>query len=462
MPKLLLTLVSELLTIKHVKKLQSAFLGLLILAGSTLTAQVNTTSIVFDANQTVSFVDYDYENHKINSTKSSIDLQGFKYVPNSFYNDITNSRVMFMTSSSTVGGAQQLIMANPENGNILHQVGFNSSMLPVHIARGNKLGMISTVKKFNGYNNNDNDNSFAVFNLLTGKLLGEVDLNSISFSNVQAPFLGEVNSIDGFNEMVKVGIGSPEYIAELNEVAFCALDVTGTYRLYRIDVEAVRLKSSVALPYFVMDLKYDKGGKAFVGLYVDHSSSEFRTVKVGKFSGSGSLISSTELRALSPSEEIIDNGSLKIDKENGQVVAYYDNFVKTPHPNTPSNEAQVRYLLNLKSLEVIDEPKEFAKTDQKVDFNYPIDPDLIRIETLTTSVKMFPNPAISAVHVSSTENARVKSIQVFSMDYKLVKDIEISGTGLNQEFDISNLAPGLYSVEIHTAAATIKKKLVVQ
>jgi len=444
------------------KKLQGTILAAALLASSALYAQVNTTSVLYSEQGSLTFVDYNHDQHKINATMGSVNLDGFKYVPNSFFNDEANNRVLFMTSSAVINGSQRLIIANPEHGSVVQRVQFNQSMLPVHIAKGNKIGMISTQRTFSGYNNNDDDNSFAIFNLVTGKLLGKVKLNSVSFSAVQAPFFGEIASTTNFNETVKVGIGSPEYIPELNEVAFCALDVTGTYRLFRIDVEGIRLKSSVALPHFVLDVKYDRENKNFIGLYVDESNST-RTIKVGKFSASGDLMESSEaLRTLASTETEINNGTLRFDAENNQIIAYYDLVTTSTQYPYPVTRTQMRYLLDNEGLTQIADPTSFSSKEQKIDFNYPVDEVLTDVPTLNTSVQLFPNPALNTVNVETTENSRVLSIKIYSMDYKLVKDIMVEGGALNHALDISELAPGVYSVDIETAGANVSRKLIVQ
>lgn len=410
-----------------------------------------------------------YPSQNISVQEANVKLdEGFQYIPNSFYHDIENEKVMFMTSLVNAGNvfntAQRIVVADAKSGQVIKNTPMNSTMMAVHIPKGNRLGVLSSERGFNGYNNNDDDNSFAIFNMNTGKLLGKVKLNSISVASIRAPFQGKVVTTNGTKDQSEVAISSPVYIPEYDQVAFCALDVTKTYRLYRIDVESMSLISSSALEHFIIDLEYDMKRKKFVALYVDDSENE-RVVKVGYLGDNGQMEASATVRTIDSREEFIRDGNVELDEQTDEIIVHINKYYEIVNGQEIFHENGLQHAFIYEASDVQGSVKAMSfKTSQvKVDMNYPIDPSRTQVVTLETSVQMYPNPTNSTVQISSDMRSQVMGVKVYNMSNQLVKDFEIRSGGLELSLDVRDLAPGMYMVDIQTAGvgASVYKKLIV-
>lgn len=404
-----------------------------------------------------------YPTQNIPVTEAQVKLDaGFRYVPNSFYHDVENEKVMFLTSfengNNNFNTAQRIIVADANTGKVIKNTPMNSTMMAVHIPKGNRLGVLSSERGFNGYNNNDDDNSFAVFNMQTGKLQGKVKLNSISVASVRAPFVGRVMALNGTKEMSNVAIGSPVYIPEFDQVAFCALDVTNTYRLYRIDVESVSLVSSMAVEHFIVDLEYDMKRQKFIALYVDESDNQ-RVMKMAYLGDNGVMEDETVIRAIDSREEFIKDGNVELDEDNDKIVVHANVYYEgSAHY---SRGIQHSFIYDANDILGGVATSKF-KTDQvKVDFNYPLDPSRTQVVTLESSIQMYPNPTNSTVQISSDMRSRVMGVKVYNMSNQLVRDFDIRSGGLEHSLNVGDLAPGMYMLDIQTAGASVYKKLIV-
>lgn len=451
-------------------------LALFMLLGVIALAQDNLISIKYTVNS-AEIVRFDPANLQVIGTVKSIQSDQH-VVPNTFFVDEERGKAIMMTSTGNErlamngGGQQQILQIDLKGEQGDRVIPMNSSMMmPILINKGNKLGFISTVKSFNGYGNNDDDNSFVIFNLNTGAPKGSIKLNSISFANVQAPFLGTIegadkNTFPGMEGSTKkVGIGSPTYIPELNEVVFCALDVMGSYRLFRLDVEAMKVKSSVALDNFVISLDYRLSDRKFVALYLDESKSAERSVRVGVLNPTtGSIEHSRLIRQLDPRETTIQSGNVTVNPATSEALIsmnmYYVTMNPGEEPKLVAEGVQRLYVVNDK-LEILNSQIP-EKTYEKVEARFPISGERAQQFTLENSVAVYPNPALQRFNVETSEYSLANGIRVFSADYKLVKSFAVLDSALTHELDIAELAPGIYFIEIATPGGNVVKKLTVQ
>jgi hypothetical protein len=387
-------------------------------------------------------------------------VNGMELVPNSFYHDQVNNRAIFMERSASMGSFQNVRIVDSRNGEDIKTVSLNGAMLPVHIAKGNKIGFISTQRTFSGYNNNDDDNSFAVFDLITGKLRGKVSLNSISFSSIQAPFLGESMAINT-KETKKVGLGSSVYIPELDEVAFCAMDVTGYYRLYRLDVEQVKLKSSIGLSYFVVSLDYDEKRNDFIALYVDQ---EAKMIRLGRLNPrTGQIENGVDIRAIhSAEQDIIKDGFVTIDRENDRAIVMVNQYVEMRGGSEQFVEDGIQevHILNCDDLTAAVQVQKNANV--KVDFHFPVDPSQTVVRTLENSISMYPNPGNGNFTVEAKDQSRVLSVSIMSLEGQMIRAYVLNTSELTNSFDASDLAPGVYLINMRTPGAIVTEKLIIQ
>ncbi len=76
-----------------------------------------------------------------------------------------------------------------------------------------------------------------------------------------------------------------------------------------------------------------------------------------------------------------------------------------------------------------------------------------------TSFNLYPNPSTSEVNVSFTESSE-RRINLISLDGKVIETINTSGT--NAQFNVSDLTPGTYFVEVTTNGQKSMKRVVVK
>jgi len=404
---------------------------------------------------------YPSQNMPVTEAQVKLDA-GFRYVPNSFYHDVENEKVMFLTSfengNNFFNTAQRIIVADANSGRVIKNTPMNSTMMAVHIPKGNRLGILSSERGFSGYNNNDDDNSFAVFNMQTGKLQGKVKLNSISVASIRAPFKGKVMTMNGTQEQSKVAIGSPVYIPEFDQVVFCALDVTNTYRLYRIDVESISLISSMAVEHFIVDLEYDMKRQKFIALYVDESDNQ-RVMKMAYLGANGAMEDAATIRSIDYREEFIKDGNVELDEENDKIIVHANTYYEGTKVFTRG--MQHSYIYDANDIQAGASASSFNTDQVKVDFNYPLDPSRTQVVTLESSIQMFPNPTNSSVQITSDMKSRVMGVKVYNMSNRLVRDFDIRSGGLEHSLDVGDLAPGMYMLDIQTAGASVYKKLII-
>lgn len=88
------------------------------------------------------------------------------------------------------------------------------------------------------------------------------------------------------------------------------------------------------------------------------------------------------------------------------------------------------------------------------------------ISTKVADLNIFPNPISSQFSISfDLKEADNVSAQLYSLDGKLMKELineKMNSGNVNQQFDVNDLAAGIYLVKLNVGGATITKKIVKQ
>jgi len=73
---------------------------------------------------------------------------------------------------------------------------------------------------------------------------------------------------------------------------------------------------------------------------------------------------------------------------------------------------------------------------------------------------MYPNPASSYVNIKNNSQIGLTQATIYDINGKLVSQFDLSQMGGEQRLDVSNLASGVYMVNISSADATTVKRLI--
>lgn len=424
----------------------------LILAGSmSAFAQSNVKALSIEnngRNSDVTLLEYSPQTGDVINEIGRVDLESNEvFRPNSmFYNESSNT-ILFQVDANHL---QRFKVVDAESGNVLRSFNLNQAMAPVFIARGNSLGFVSSIKVFSGYNNNDDDNSFTVFNLDNGKMKGKIDLDQISFANVKAPFFGQAEEPTNFGKTKLVGVGSPLYVAKTDKVYLSAMDVMGAYRMFVLDIKNMVLERSFVMNSLVMHMDYDEKTGDLITYHVEKEN-DIYTTYIGRLNPeSGSFVNQKEISK--KSDQLADIGLVQFDKENDKIIFLHS-----------ASSTQNRYVLEATSLDILTGPeKPLRGSFANMEFNYSVNPEDVEVRTLDNSIRMYPNPNPGILFVYSDEMAKAQRIEIFNVNGQLVKDVLVQTSELEVSMNVEHLVTGVYTVHIHTPGATVVKKLVVQ
>ena len=79
---------------------------------------------------------------------------------------------------------------------------------------------------------------------------------------------------------------------------------------------------------------------------------------------------------------------------------------------------------------------------------------------LANSVALYPNPAVSTVTLSNGKGLQLDTAAIYDIDGKLVRNIDLSSMGTEKSIDVSNLASGVYLVQIQGENGSTVKRLI--
>lgn len=77
-----------------------------------------------------------------------------------------------------------------------------------------------------------------------------------------------------------------------------------------------------------------------------------------------------------------------------------------------------------------------------------------------TSLSIYPNPAHGTITIQLNDNASEEAnVQFIAADGKVVKSLQHTGLGNGQQIDISDLAPGIYTIQVEKKSAKYTERL---
>lgn len=79
---------------------------------------------------------------------------------------------------------------------------------------------------------------------------------------------------------------------------------------------------------------------------------------------------------------------------------------------------------------------------------------------LENGVVLYPNPAVNTVTIANATTIQLEQAAIYDINGRLIQDIDLSGMTTEQSVDVSNLASGVYMVQIVGEEAQTVKRLV--
>ncbi len=77
------------------------------------------------------------------------------------------------------------------------------------------------------------------------------------------------------------------------------------------------------------------------------------------------------------------------------------------------------------------------------------------------AIRIYPNPTTSVLHFSSPADLSIKSIQLYSIDGRLIKTVQ-PDEQLLKSVDVSDVAPGLYNLQLISADRNLHKRIFIE
>lgn len=379
-------------------------------------------------------------------------------VPNTFVWDSERNFVAFITKGSNMFGGASLNLFSALNGNFIRSIqlmGSNSG--GVLIPSINAYGFFSVTSTSNGYGNNEEDVSFKAIDIVTGRELYATDMNALSLKITGIPSYTEKVDNGIFNTANKnSGISNIEYIQELNQIAFCAMDVMGVNRFYRIDAATGRLISNKAVHHNILDFAYNAKTDAFEILAFNKTENGRRVYITSLDASTFRSIEQTILMEFGAANNAItgtlfENCFMEYDGNN--LYAYIRDW------NNNSTINHYNFVINADSRKV--ELSQNISPSNVTNFKFQYNPNLANQISYLNSVSVYPNPASAKVTVAST-SLPVESIEIYTTQGALVQRYAAEGAMFETNINTSDLQAGSYMVIINHHNNRICKPLVVQ
>ena len=335
------------------------------------------------------------------------------------------------------------------SGILLKSIPLNGKVLGgVYIPSTKSYGVFSVITNFNGYGNNQEDISFVSIDVNTGRELFKVDMSSISLTAEMLPFYGVSKSNPNGKTNSEVAISSLEFLPKANQVIFCAKDVTGANRIFRIDVNTGRVVSRQSVYHNVLDFAYNgvkdelkavafekKDGDIL--LYtIDLNQVNFKGDNKNEIlSFSNSTFSTTDIAGTSIEFDLNNTYYITQPLENNQVYLFS---------------------LNASNGEVVS--MDISPTIPQFKFGY--EKSAFESYSFLNSFKIYPNPTQGEINIS-TKGIAITGIKVTNTSGQLMKEIAIDGIFTDVNVNLSELPTGVYFVSIENNGNPIVKRVVI-
>ena len=177
-----------------------------------------------------------------------------------------------------------------------------------------------------------------------------------------------------------------------------------------------------------------------------------RKLKLGVMSDNGSSVTEKAvIRELTSNEKVITEGTIEVDQESGAVFVSKDD----------AQGYQMLYTFNT-DMELQSSSK-VNSSNVKIDIAYPENYTDASPVSLTSAIKLYPNPTTDNFSIATEFGVKVTEVVVYDNIGQVVKRVDVQSDATLNEFNVDYLKPGIYMVDIVSEGAQkVSRKLVVQ
>jgi hypothetical protein len=397
-------------------------------------------------NNIVKIVKYNAE------TQTSTDVKSFAgfVQPNTMGFDNEDNKIIVLNSQN---GQPKLESYSSINGNLLKSIPLNGQILGgVYIPSTKSYGVFSVITNFNGYGNNQEDISFVSIDVNTGRELFKVDMSSVSLSAKMLPFYGKSTDIIN-NKESESAISSLSFLPKLNQVIFCAKDVTGVNRIFRIDASTGKLVSRQSVYHNILDFAYNASKdelKAVAFESIDGKNYLYTlTLDQVEFKGSN-IVALSNFDYNPAAVTTIEGTSIEFDLKN---TYYITQPIQIPY------SSQKTYLFSQDASN--GEVKTLSYSPNVPQFQFGFEKSAFDKVSFLNAFKLYPNPTKGEITIS-TVGINITGIRVTAANGQLVKVIAVDGSFTDINLNLSELIAGVYFVTIENQGEPVIKRVVVQ
>jgi hypothetical protein len=413
------------------------------------TAQAQQTPGILSINNEFKIVNYNAE------TQTSTFLKTFTgdVKPNAMAYDNEDNRIILLNNKSS--NQTTLESYSSVSGTLFRSIPLQGKVLGgVYMPSIKSFGIFSVITNFNGYGNNQEDISFVSIDVNTGRELFKVDMSSVSLSAEMLPFYGISKSNQNDKNTAEAAISSLEFLPKVNQVIFCAKDVTGANRIFRIDAATGRLISRQSVYHNILDFAYNgvkdelkavafekKEGKIF--LYTIDLDQE-------NFKGSNKTDLMNYVNDASSTTDV-SGTSIEFDLNTTYYITQ-----PLPIPYYASNNI---YLVSQNADN--GEIKNLALSKDVPQFKFGFEKSSFEKVSFLNAFQLYPNPTKGEINISTT-GIVITGVSVTNVNGQLVKEIAVDGIFTELRLNLSEFPTGVYFVIIENIGNPVVKRVVVQ
>ncbi len=407
---------------------RSYFLVLFCVGLGYLQAQ-QTTKAIFTSGTYTQIGDF---NPAIGSSSNLRTVEAVESIPRDFIFDAKNGRAIYQDKNNG------LVFCSISNNQIttkrfdLH----TTVMAPAYMPSTEKVICFTVQREFNGYGSNEENLFFSSIDVTRGVTENLLKLSDLSFDNVAAPFYGKISVTDRFTqkEIVKdVAISKPVFIAEKNLYMVMARDVTGTNRLYKINVSSPKAAALVSTrcDYNILDMVPIIGTDYLKILFFTKTGNNYE-LKVGDMN----MVTNSVSNVISVStftDTKIDNGSIQYTTDQSNLfVTRYD------------GSKTIIYSIDPLSNQI----NSTTPYSGYVQFDFGFNDIYYKTQTLNDLIGFYPNPSTGMLNFKNNTGIPVSSLKIYDNVGQVVRSIKVEDLTTEFQFDMFDMANGIYYVKV--------------
>lgn len=368
-------------------------------------------------------------------------------IPRDFIYDARNGHAIYQDKNNG------LVFATISNKGIATK-SFNTSntvMAPAYIPSSEEVVCFNVQKEFNGYGNNEENLFLALVDVNKGTTKNIMKFTDLSFDNVTAPFYGKTAVMDRFTGLMKdkeVAISKPLYITEKDLYIVMVRDVTGTNRLYKINVNSPGNVISTRCNYNIIDMAHVSGTSTAKVLFFEQNGTT-TTFKVGDFDLNTDNMTNIATVGTSAvfGKVLVNNGSIKFNTDQSKLFVSQFDGGKT----------------NISEISIDDNSvSSTANYTGYIQFDFGFNASAYQKPTYSTYFGLYPNPTTSGiVNFKNNSGVQANAIMVYDNVGQLVRYIKVEEISQSIAIDLSGMANGIYHITVDMPGQDFQGKVVV-